>query len=83
MEHEHHLRRPSPDAAHLHERRDHVVVRERVQVMDKKMDKMEAQLEELVALANKGKGGLWFGMTVVSGISMIVGFLASIWRGGH
>ena len=59
------------------------VLWQKVQDMDKKMDKMEAQLEELVALANKGKGGLWFGMTVVSGISMIVGFLASIWRGGH
>ena len=59
------------------------VLWQKVQDMDKKMDKMESQLEELVALANKGKGGLWFGMTVVSGVSMIVGFLASIWRGGH
>ena len=59
------------------------VLWQKVQDMDKKMDKMESQLEELVALANKGKGGLWFGMTVVSGVSMIVGFLVSIWRGGH
>ena len=50
------------------------VLWQKVQDMDKKMDKMESQLEELVALANKGKGGLWFGMTVVSGVSMIVGF---------
>ncbi len=30
------------------------VLWERVQNMDKKIDKMEAQLEQLVALANKG-----------------------------
>ena len=57
------------------------VLWERVQVMDKKMDKMERQLEELVALANKGKGGLWFGMTVASAVSGLIGWFASHWRG--
>ena len=54
---------------------------QRVQDMDKKMDKVERQLEELVALANKSKGGLWFGMSIVSGISAIVGFILSHWKG--
>jgi hypothetical protein len=53
------------------------VLWERVQNMDKKMDKMEGQIEELLELANRGKGGLWFGMTVVSGISVLVGFFLS------
>lgn len=57
------------------------VLWQRVQDMDKKMDKMERQLEELVALANKSKGGLWFGMTVVSMLSAVVGFVASHWKG--
>lgn len=57
------------------------VLWQKVQDMDKKMDKVERQLEELVALANKGRGGLWFGMTLVSGASAVVGFLASHWRG--
>lgn len=57
------------------------VLWERVQVMDKKMDKMERQLEELVALANKGKGGLWFGMAVASGVSGFLGWLASHLKG--
>lgn len=57
------------------------VLWERVQSMDKKVDKMERQLEELIALANKGKGGLWFGMTIASGISAFIGFLASHWKG--
>jgi hypothetical protein len=48
--------------------------------MDKKMDKVERQLEELVALANKGRGGLWFGMSIVSGASVIVGYLLNYWK---
>lgn len=50
------------------------VLWERVQNIDKKMDKMESQIEALLELANRGKGGLWFGMTVVSFISAITGF---------
>lgn len=57
------------------------VLWQRVQDMDKKMDKMERQLEELVALANKSKGGLWFGMSMVSGVSAFVGFIISHWKG--
>jgi hypothetical protein len=53
------------------------VLWERVQVMDKKMDKMERQLDDLVALANKGRGGLWFGMAIMSGVSGVLGWLAS------
>jgi hypothetical protein len=53
---------------------------QKVQDMDKKVDKMERQLEQLLELANKGKGGLWFGMSVVSFISAIIGYVASVWR---
>ena len=56
------------------------VLWQKVQDMDKKVDKMERNVEELLALANKGKGGLWFGMTVVSGVSVVVGYLISIWK---
>jgi hypothetical protein len=56
------------------------VLWQKVQDMDKKMDKVEHQLEELVALANKGRGGLWFGMTVVSGASAVVGYFLSYWK---
>jgi hypothetical protein len=58
------------------------VLWERVQAMDKKVDKMERQMEELLALANKGRGGLWFGMTIVSAISALVGFILSHIKGG-
>ena len=51
------------------------VLWQRVQDMDKKMDKMETQLEQLVALANKSRGGFWAGMVFVSVLSSCVGFL--------
>jgi hypothetical protein len=50
----------------------------RFDVMDKKMDKMETQLEHLVALANQGRGGFWMGMAVVSAISSVVGYVANL-----
>jgi len=56
------------------------VLWQKVQDMDKKMDKVERQLEELVALANKGRGGLWFGMTIVSGVSAVIGYLLNYWK---
>jgi hypothetical protein len=49
------------------------VLWQKVQEMDKKVDKMEGQLEELLALANKGRGGLWVGMALISGVSAGVG----------
>jgi hypothetical protein len=56
------------------------VLWQKVQDMDKKMDKVERQLDELMALANKGRGGLWFGMTIVSGVSAVVGYFLSYWK---
>lgn len=46
----------------------------KLEILDKKMDKMEAKLEELVALANQGRGGFWMGMLVISGISTMTGW---------
>lgn len=56
------------------------VLWQKVQDMDKKMDKVERQLDDLVALANKGRGGLWFGMTVVSGASALVGYMLNYFK---
>ena len=56
------------------------VLWQKVQDMDKKMDKVERQLDDLVALANKGRGGLWFGMTVVSGASAVVGYMLNYFK---
>ena len=50
--------------------------------MSAKMDKMENNVEKLVALANQGRGGFWAGMAFVSVISSGVGFAIS-WMKGH
>ena len=55
------------------------VLWQKVQDMDRKVDKMERQLEELLALANRSKGGLWIGMSIASAFSAFVGFVASHW----
>lgn len=46
----------------------------KLEELNKKMDKVESKLEELVALANQGRGGFWMGMLIVSGISTLVGW---------
>ena len=50
------------------------VLWERVQNMDKKIDKMESQIEELLELANKSKGGFWMGMTIASLVGGMITF---------
>jgi hypothetical protein len=58
------------------------VLWERVQNMDKKMDKMEQQISELLELANKSKGGLWAGMAIASAVGGVVTWVASHFKGG-
>jgi hypothetical protein len=48
----------------------------RFEAMDKKLDKMESQIEELLALANKGRGGFWMGMTIASSVGAAVAWVA-------
>ena len=54
------------------------VLWQKVQDMDKKVDKMERNVEELLALANKGRGGFWMGMTIASSVGA-----ALAWIAGH
>ena len=48
--------------------------------MGGKIDKMEAQIDKLVALANQGRGGFWAGMAFVSFVSSIGGYVANLWH---
>jgi hypothetical protein len=57
------------------------VLWERVQQMDKKIDKMEGQIAELLELANKGKGGFWMGMTIASSVGAAVAWIAGHMKG--
>ena len=49
---------------------------QKFQEMSNKIDKMEASVEELVAMANRSRGGFWVGMGFVSAFSSLVGFIA-------
>jgi len=49
-----------------------------VESLDKKVDQMDRDLKELLALANKGKGGMWAGMMFISAISSGIGYLTHI-----
>jgi len=51
--------------------------------MDKKMSKMEGQLEQLVALANQGRGGFWAGMALVSALSSAIGYVSHWFSKGN
>ena len=55
------------------------VLWQRVTDMDKKIDKMERQIEELLALANRSKGGFWMGMTIASMAGGVITWFASHW----
>ena len=52
------------------------VLWQKVQDMDKKVDKMERNVEELLALANKGRGGFWMGMTIASSVGAVLAWIA-------
>lgn len=48
--------------------------------MSIKIDKLEANIEKLVEMANKSKGGFWMGMVMVSAIGSVIGYV-SHWIG--
>ena len=58
------------------------VLWQKVESMEAKIDKMEAQLETLIALANKGRGGFWMGMVFVSAISSVIGYISHLFGRG-
>lgn len=58
------------------------VLWERVQTMDKKIDRMERQIDQLLELANKSKGGFWMGMTIASMAGGAITWIAGHLKGG-
>lgn len=57
------------------------VLWQKVQDLDKKVDKLEAGMDELLALANKGRGGFWAGMALVSALSSVIGYFSHWFHG--
>jgi len=56
------------------------VLWQKVESMTDKVDKLERDMETLIALANKGRGGFWAGMALVSAASSVIGYI-SHWIG--
>lgn len=54
------------------------VMWQQVQTMDKRMERMEKQIDQLLEMANKSRGGLWLGITLVSSFSALVAIGTSI-----
>lgn len=48
-----------------------------VNALEKKIDTMDSDLKELLALANKGRGGFWAGMTIASVIGALISYFAA------
>ena len=50
-----------------------------VESLEKKVDKLEVGMEQLLELANKSKGGFFFGMTIASFVGGVVTYVTSHW----
>lgn len=50
-----------------------------VESMEKKIDKLESNMEELLELANRSKGGFWMGMTIASIVGGLVTYITNHW----
>lgn len=50
------------------------VLWQKVQDINKKMDKMEIQMEKLLDMASQSKGALWVGIAVWSAVIGLLGF---------
>jgi len=49
---------------------------QKVEAMEHEVAELRKDVKALLELANKGRGGLWAGMMVVSAISAFVGFIS-------
>ena len=50
------------------------VLWQKVQDMDKKMDKMERQMEQLLDMASRSKGAIWLGIGLWSMVTAVLGY---------
>ena len=53
----------------------------RFEDMDKKLDRMDTHITQLMAMANQSKGGLWAGMAIASALGAIVTWVIAHIRG--
>ena len=49
---------------------------QKVDQLSHQVDKLESGMEELLALANKGRGGFWAGMMIASLVGAVVSYFS-------
>ena len=49
---------------------------QQVETLQAKVDGMDRDIKELLELANRGRGGFWMGMAIVSALSTFIGFVS-------
>ena len=50
-----------------------------VKTLEDQVASMQSDVKELLALANKGKGGFWMGMTIASAFGGVVSWVVTHW----
>lgn len=51
----------------------------KVDALSAKVESMDTDIKELLALANKSKGGFWMGMTIASLVGGFVAWITQHW----
>ena len=54
---------------------------QKVESMEQEVAELRKDVKALLELANKGRGGLWAGMMVVSAFSTFIGFISHYFTG--
>ena len=52
----------------------------KVEGLEAKVNSMDSDIKELLALANKSKGGFWMGMAIASAVSGFVAWFVATWN---
>jgi hypothetical protein len=53
----------------------------RFEEMDKKLDRMDNHITQLMAMANQSKGGLWAGMAIASALGAMIAWMLAWFKG--
>ena len=53
------------------------VMWQKVEVMESEVAELRKDVKELLALANKSRGGFWMGMVIASGVGGLITYLTS------
>ena len=57
------------------------VMWQKVEVMEAEVAELRKDVKELLALANKSRGGFWMGMTIASCVGGLITYITSHWVG--